>query len=414
MPGSSASDEKDARRATAALVAILAEVASPAARVGPSMRLLLRLDARKTWEAGTAVVRVLERRLVAEAPPPHCVPPAPAELSAARRSLADLAVVAPPTARWPTPAELDDLAYFYAAVADTGPEVGKTEEVRGGQPLPAGHPDLAARDRLRNEMRSALLGRGCRPPPPRGRGVPGHAGLPGPAAARRGATRRAGGGLGASSTRMRWVDAARSAEILGRYDVAEGLYRRANPGGGMCGTTTFMRRDAQIRGRHPGGRAEPRLPRRRRRAALRDHRPARIALRPGSARARRARRPAPLRRRALLTARPGTTPESSSARAPRAPRPGGRGPRPARPDGDRSLGHAGARPPRLRGHHARRRDPAAARPRRGRPRRDAQVGARRRGDAGRGPRASTPAPPPRSARAGAARRGKRRAQPSTP
>jgi hypothetical protein len=43
-------------------------------------------------------------------------------------------------------------------------------------------------------------------------------------------------------------DAARSAEILGRDDLAETLYRRANFGGGMCGTCSYSLQIAQIRG----------------------------------------------------------------------------------------------------------------------------------------------------------------------
>jgi hypothetical protein len=53
------------------------------------------------------------------------------------------------------------------------------------------------------------------------------------------------GGSGASYL-MR--EAARSAELLGRYDLAEALYRRALPGGGMCGTTVHLRLAAQIAG----------------------------------------------------------------------------------------------------------------------------------------------------------------------
>ncbi|MFT3768178.1 MAG: hypothetical protein QM820_22230 [Minicystis sp.] len=242
-------DGTDIGKVTEVLVQVLAEAADPAPLGGASLRLLVRLEARGLWRAGSAIERVLERRLIASAG--TCAPPSAAEIEAARRSLADFAVVtpaAPPAkglaARWPTAAEIDEMAYLQAAVADAGPQVGHAEEDRAASKLPADHPDLAARARLRDELQDALLD-----------GEFDHylraadaylrtLGYPQPMRlAEEGDARW--GGAGASFV-MR--DAARAAEIVGRYDVAEGLYRRAQPGGGACGTSTPSRRDAQIEG----------------------------------------------------------------------------------------------------------------------------------------------------------------------
>lgn len=233
-------DTKDVGKAAYMLVDVLAELANPTALTGPSVRVLVRLDARGYWRGDKGVERILERRMEASAG--ACKPPSTAEIDAAKQSIGDLAVITPEP-RWPSAAELDELAYFYAAIAAAGPIVGHGQETIGA-PLPPDHPDFAERKRLADEMRDALLDGD----------LPEHArasdaylrtlGYPGPLRlAQEGDMRW--GGAGASFV-MR--DAARTAEILGHYDLAESLYRRANPGGGGCGTSVDFRRDDQIRG----------------------------------------------------------------------------------------------------------------------------------------------------------------------
>lgn len=211
------------------------------------MRLLLALDARGVWRAGAALTRVLERRMAASLG--ACQPPGAAEIAAAKSSLADFAIVSPDrsgqlAARWPSASELDEIAYFHAVVADSGPEVGAAVEDHKAPPLPADHPDLARRAALREEVSAALFdgdaGRHLRAAEAYLRTL----GFPDPL--RLGEEGGARWGGAAASFTMR--DAARSAEIVGRYDLAEALYRRAAPGGGMCGTSVESRRAGQIEG----------------------------------------------------------------------------------------------------------------------------------------------------------------------
>jgi hypothetical protein len=235
------------------MVALLGELADPSPLGGATTRLLVRLDARGLWGAGSAAERILERRMLAHLG--TCAPPSAAEIDAARRSLGDLALltpgdatVTPPgatvAARWPTAAELDDLAYFYATVADSGPEVGSAPEATGAKELPAGHPDLEARARMREEARAALLDGALERHVDAAEAYLRTLGYPGPLRLAEEGDER-WGGAGASYVLR---DTARSAELLGRYELAEALYRRAAPGGGMCGTSTPTRHDEQIKG----------------------------------------------------------------------------------------------------------------------------------------------------------------------
>jgi hypothetical protein len=238
---------EDPRKAVQALVELLGEVADPALPGGASLRLLLRLEARGVWRSGLAIDRLLARRLATGAG--ACAPPTAAEVEAARRSLADLAVVEPApasglAARWPSAGELDDLAYFYASVADGGPEVGKSEENLHTGQLPADHPDLAARQALAAEAHAALLDGDVERHLRAAEAYLKSLGYPEPLRLGEEGDQRWGGA--AVSFVMR--DAALSAEILGRYPLAESLYRRAHPGGGGCGTSTPSRRDHQIEG----------------------------------------------------------------------------------------------------------------------------------------------------------------------
>lgn len=220
------------------LLDLLAELADPALHASPAQRLLARLDQRGLWTAERALSRLLARRAA-----PACAAPGAAEIDAARRSLGDFAIAGAPP-RWPTPAELDDLAYLQAVVAEAGAAVGSFAEDGSGRPLPEGHPDLAAREALDAEMKTALLDgdvtRHLRAAEAYLRSL----GYP----ARLRMMEEGSGHWGGAHASYVMRDAARSAEILGRDELAEALYRRANPGGGMCGTSVESVRADQLRG----------------------------------------------------------------------------------------------------------------------------------------------------------------------
>lgn len=238
-----ADSETEIGKTAEALAEVLGLLADPSAPGKRSMRLLVRLDARGLWRAGLEVKEILERR--ARSHLGACAAPSEGEIAAARASLADLAIVDPgPAARWPSAAELNELAYFYAAVAGSGPSIGAAAEDTSAKPLPAGHPDLAARKALRAEAGGALLDGDLERHLRAAEAYLQSLGYPGPMRiAEEGDARWGGSG---ASFLIR--EAARSAEILGRYDVAEALYRRALPGGGACGTSAPSYRDGQIEG----------------------------------------------------------------------------------------------------------------------------------------------------------------------
>lgn len=225
-----------------ALLEGLAEGADAKAKGSATTRLLVRLDARGVWQAEQALERILTRRMLASVP--ACTPPSEAEVREAARALDDFAIRAPGKARWPSAAEREDLAYFYASTAGAGVEIGTTAEDAQAKPLPNDHPDLAARSTLRTRIRDALLDGNLELHLSAAIDYLRSLGFPAPLRLAQEGDER-WGGAGASFV-MR--DAARSAEILGNYDLAEALYRRANPGGGMCGTTTPARQADQIAG----------------------------------------------------------------------------------------------------------------------------------------------------------------------
>jgi hypothetical protein len=250
-------DAKSERgKASEALIELLGYVADPAVTNTTVVRLLVSLEARDVPGATDALDTVLERRWKSdrEAREARCQPPTPAEIAAARQALGDLAIVAPAaagrprgsalTARWPTSAELDDLAYFHAAVGSAGPEVGGSEEDSNAPALPEGHPAHRERARLRGGLQAARLDGSAADQLRTAEAYLATLGYPGPLRlAEDGDVRWGGSG---ASFLMR--EAARNAELLGQYDVAEALYRRALPGGGMCGTTVHMRLASQMMG----------------------------------------------------------------------------------------------------------------------------------------------------------------------
>lgn len=243
--------DEDLGKTFATLVTYLGEASDPLPLGSRTVTLLVRLHARGAWQAGMALDHLLARRFAATRG--ACVAPTKEELDRAAASLADFVVVAPDRsvkgapkwiARRPTESELADLAYFYASIATNGPPVGESvEDVSAIAPKPD-EAALAERKKQRDEMKLALLdGDLARHASLADRYLK-SLGYPGPIRAAEDRDAR-WGGAGFSFVLR---DAARSAELLGKLELAADLYRRAAPGGGMCGTSNASRRDDQIEG----------------------------------------------------------------------------------------------------------------------------------------------------------------------
>ncbi|MBI5488231.1 MAG: hypothetical protein HY905_12935 [Deltaproteobacteria bacterium] len=224
------------------LIDLLGEVGGDA-----SIALLYRLDARGLYEAGMSVERILEHRWAAERSAAACAPPAEAEAAAASAALDDFAVLrfrdGGLVAEAATDGERADLGYFLAAVAEAGPEVGVAPEGQGGSwtsPGPANE-DL---ERMREAIDMAKSAGDIE-------GVYDDAmayltalGYPGALRAEEEDEYAWGG------ARFSYImrDAALAAEALGKLDVAAALYRRADPGGGACGTSRDIVWQDQVEG----------------------------------------------------------------------------------------------------------------------------------------------------------------------
>lgn len=208
---------------------------------------LLRFDARHVWGAGTALERILERRW-ADAPelqPP--APPTPEEVAAARASLDGFAVLrvreGTLVAETPTAAELDDLAYFLAAVRDAGTEVGDFEEAGRGSFARPGEPD-PAREELARALDEAKYAGDFDAVVRTGLAYLESLGYPGPLRTEEEASYAWGGASWSYVMR----DVAQAAEATGDFELAAALYRRARPGGGACGTSVDYRWQKQLEG----------------------------------------------------------------------------------------------------------------------------------------------------------------------
>lgn len=208
---------------------------------------LLRLDARGVWSAGWALEQVLAQATADAVPRARCVPPDAAEVAAARAALADFLIVhtrgGQAVARAPAPAELDDLAYFFAAVADNGAEVGAAVEGTRGSAIASGTVD-PERDRLAAAVTAARQAGDIAGIARDGEAYLQRLGYPGPLD-------------GAAEDNWAWGgarfsyvlrDVALARELLGEHAQAGELYRRAEPGGGMCGTSVSTRWTEQVRG----------------------------------------------------------------------------------------------------------------------------------------------------------------------
>lgn len=227
------------------LLDVLGEIGTAA-----SLPLLRRLDARGLYQAGMARARIHERAMLQAVAQSPCAPPSASEIMEARAQLDDFAAVRVRAGRLvaerPTPAELGDLAYFMAAVAQAGAEVGHMpEHARASWTSPA--PASAERDRLAGELDAASL-RGDLPAMAR------HAAaylatLGYPRAVRfENESTYAWGGARYSYVMRDLAEVSEDLGQLGQLRQAAELYRHADPGGGACGTSVDYRWQEQVQG----------------------------------------------------------------------------------------------------------------------------------------------------------------------
>lgn len=221
------------------LLDVLEAAGTPAA-----LPALIQLDERGYF-ASRPIEAILARRMEADARP--CTPPDADELVAARASLEGFVVVERKGARLvPRPlteAERDDLAYFYAGIGGSAPPIGE------GAPHAVAPSDIDPVDAgLRREqlthLSESLQDGDLATARASAAAYLGSLGYPGPLDAAREADQTWGG------ARFSYVmrDLALVSEVVGELTTAADLYGRANPGGGMCGTSVDYRRGKQLRG----------------------------------------------------------------------------------------------------------------------------------------------------------------------
>jgi len=208
---------------------------------------LLQLDARGVWKAGSVLEELLTEAMAGAVPPARCVPPDATKVAATRATLTDFLVVRmlrdEVVARTPSPAELDDLAYFLAAVTDNGPEVGAAVEASPGSVFTSGTAD-PDRDRFAAAVAAARKAGDIAGIVRDGEAYLQRLGYPGPLDGAAEHSRAWGGAPFSYVLR----DVARARELLGEHARAGELYRRAEPGGGLCGTSVSSRWTEQVRG----------------------------------------------------------------------------------------------------------------------------------------------------------------------
>jgi len=210
-----------------------------------SAPVLLRLDHFGDYGAGSAVEAMLTRRMQASLSP--CAAPSEAGIAAARAELSSFVVIEQRkdrlAGRAATAEELDDLAYFFAAVGDNGVGVGEVvdEQRSGTKPTETELRDrqraLAAFEHAQTTGDHALTVQA-------GSDYLHTLGYPGAIDLSREADMFWGG------ARFSYVmrDVALAAEVEGEHALAASLYRRANPGGGACGTSVSGRITDQTEG----------------------------------------------------------------------------------------------------------------------------------------------------------------------
>jgi len=211
---------------------------------------LLRGSQRNSFEASQALDQLRLRAMVDALPRARCGPPTAAELTRTTTELADFMVLRVRagvlTAEVLTSQERDDLAYFLAAVDSAGREVGAPAEATRANPMSPATP--GAQDQQRAELlvqlQAAKHAGDLATAVATGKRYLATFGYP---AAMDGAAdaEHAWGGPRHSFV-MR--DLAALAELTGDVPLAHDLYRRADPGGGMCGTSYWSFWKQQVGG----------------------------------------------------------------------------------------------------------------------------------------------------------------------
>lgn len=197
---------------------------------------LQRSSRRGSFAADQALDRLRAQAMIEALPRARCSPPTSAELAAAAAGLADFLVVrvrgGVSTAEPLTPYERADLAYFLVAVGDAGREVGAPAEASSSDPTNPGTQDAQRSEalaRLQADMYAGDLTGSIAA----GRRYLATLGYPRPMDRAADADHAWGGAR--HSFVMR--DVAAIAELTGELTLAYDLYRRADPGGGACGTS---------------------------------------------------------------------------------------------------------------------------------------------------------------------------------
>ncbi len=178
-----------------------------------------------------------------------CAPPHDVTVAAARQRLDDFAVLevyrGELVARAATQQELNDLAWFYASIRGAGLEVGEYQEAPDathGFLRPAeSSPRL---DALATEIERARATEDPWNIEAASRAYLEELGYPEPLQT----DRENGYAWGGARYAFVMRDLAAALEAMGQLDEAEHLYRRANPGGGACGTSVDYRWKLQVKG----------------------------------------------------------------------------------------------------------------------------------------------------------------------
>lgn len=207
----------------------------------------LRRDVIWDWEQ--QLEAEVEQQAVEQRAQTHCVAPDPDEIAVAKRSLAGFLIFDASKqglrAREPSKAELADLAYLFAALDHPGAVVGSVEEGTASceqgrerealEVVRQGWQEAAERADYEGDVQGAIAAR---------EGFLSTYGYP-EALTRCGSTQRVWGGTNLDYA-MR--ELAVLLEHEGRFEQAEGLYREARPGGGICGSSTHLRVVEQLMG----------------------------------------------------------------------------------------------------------------------------------------------------------------------
>lgn len=210
--------------------------------------MLLKASAGGITSASAAVERLVTRawlERLAAMPKGSCGPPTVERLAKASRELEDFvvldAVEGKLTGRLPTSDERDDLAYFLASISANDTAVGESGDVSSWTQAPDGV------DRTGDKLWKAWLAVDALGDDDKlisaSRELLAHQGYPGKITTK--SDQFTWGGAPASSA-MRGLAAA--LERRGQFDEAAQLYRRANPGGGACGTSASSNWENQVQG----------------------------------------------------------------------------------------------------------------------------------------------------------------------